>query len=145
MQGALRSYHDLPVSRTGHTLFDIAQTLGVPVVVANYIGANGVPTHATFGLDLDVNWALLAKAVDDLCATGAVIVANVEGHEQLGKWIEPLLKDDIRFFVGVPLRDYQNRRVGCIAVLASQAFVARRGISVSRLGQLGRQFAGVSL
>lgn len=145
MQSAIRSYNDLPVSRTGHSLFDIAQTLGVPVVVANYRGADGMQNHATFGLDMGINWALFANAINQLCATGAVIIANVEGHEQLGKWVEPLLKNDIRFFVGVPLRDYQARRVGCIAVLASQAFVARRGVSVSRLGQLGQQFAGVSL
>lgn len=145
MQSAVRSYNPVPGSRSGGSLFDIAQTLGVPVVVANYRNADGVQTHATFGLDLDVSWTLFAQAIDHLCATGAAIVANVEGHEQLGRWVAPLLKDDIRFFVGVPLRDYQARRVGCIAVLASQAFVARRGVSVSRLGQLGRQFAGISL
>lgn len=145
MQSALKKYSYLAGSRPNGSLLDIAQTLGVPVVVASYRGASGVSTHATYGLDLGVSWALLAKTIDQLCEQGAVIVANVEGHERLGKLVEPLLAQDLRFFVGVPLRDYQARRVGCIAVLASQAFVARRGVSVSRLGQLGRQFFGVSL
>jgi GAF domain-containing protein len=142
MQSAVRRYDPISVPQTGCSLFDISQRLGVPVVVANHLDASGVLTHSTFGLDLDFNWAEFAGAVDDLCSTGAVIVPNIEDHDRLGHWVRPLVARDIRFFAGLPLRDYQSRRVGSIAVMASQAFVARRGISVSRLGQLGKEFAG---
>lgn len=143
MQSVIRRYDAVPVPQPGCSLFDIAQRLGVPVVVANIIAARGFSTHSSFGLDLEVNWAQFATAVDQLCANGAAIVADIDRHDQLGKWVEPLVARDIRFLIGVPLRDYQARRIGSIAVLASQAFVARRGISVSRLGQLGKDFAGV--
>lgn len=143
MQSVVHSFDAVPVPPPACSLFDISQRLGVPVVVAYTTVARGIPTHSTFGLDLDVNWAQFANAVDRLCANGAAIVADIDRHEQLGKWVEPLVARDIRFFVGVPLRDYQARRVGSIAVLASQAFVARRGISVSRLSQLGKDFAGI--
>jgi hypothetical protein len=143
MQSAtqLLSATKIPSIRLG--LSDIARILDVPVVIATYNDVGNVRNHSTFGLDLDVNWSEFAATVDALSANGVTIVPNVEAHAQLSVWTATLVAGDIRFFAGIPLNDSDGYRVGSIAVLAKQKDVARKGIKIRQLGELGREFAGL--
>jgi hypothetical protein len=125
------------------TLADIAILLGVPVVIATNTHSHPLRSHSTFGLDFGVNWAQFAAAVDAQCVKGASIIPNIEKHPELSRWSASLIRSDIRFFAGVPLCDVDGWRVGSIAVIAEQKAVARKGIPIRRLGELGRQFVGL--
>ncbi len=124
-------------------LAEIARLLDVPVIVATYCGADGIWNHATFGLDFGFNWSEFAAAVDAECTKGAKIIPNVESHELLNRWSGSLINRGIRFMVGIPLCDSDGWKIGSIAVVADQKDVARNGIPIRRLGELGRQFAGI--
>jgi hypothetical protein len=131
-------------TRLQFSLSDIARILDVPVVIAAYRDINNVRNHSTFGLDFGVNWSGFADAVDTQCANGATIIPNIELHPELGPRCAALIASNIRFFAGVPLCDFDGWRVGSIAVLAAQGDVARKGIPIRRLGELGREFVGVA-
>ena len=122
----------------------IAQTLGVPVVITTASDASAVRTHSSFGLDFGVNWSEFAAAIDTLCTAGATIIPNIETHPELSRWSGTLTGKNIRFLAGMPLSDAEGRRIGSIAVIANQQAVARTGIPIRRLGELGRQFAGIA-
>lgn len=124
-------------------LSDIARQLEVPVVIVTSCDARSVRTHSTFGLDLGVNWSAFAAAVDDQCAKGASIIPNIAVHQELSQWSSMLVEEDIRFLAGIPLSDADGWRVGSISVLAKQKMVARKGIPIRQLGELGRQFVGL--
>lgn len=125
------------------SLAEIARLLDVPVIVATYSDADGVRNHATFGLDFGFNWSEFAAAVDAQCTKGAKIIPNVESHELLNRWSGSLINRGIRFMAGIPLCDADGWKIGSIAVIADQKQVARKGIPIRQLGELGRQFAGI--
>lgn len=131
------------LSRPEISLSDIAASLGVPVVIATNSHASPMRMHSTFGLDFSVNWAEFAAAVDAQCTKGASIIPNIAKHPELARWSETLSNNNIRFFAGIPLCDTDGWRVGSIAVLADQKIVARNGIPIRRLGELGRKFVGL--
>jgi hypothetical protein len=125
------------------SLSEIARLLDVPVIIASYFDVDGVRNHATFGLDFGFNWSEFAAAVDAQCIKGAKIIPNVESHELLNRWSGSLINRGIRFMVGIPLCDSDGWKIGSIAVIADQKEVARNGIPIRRLGELGREFAGI--
>lgn len=125
------------------SLSEIARLLDVPVVVATYCNAQGVRSHATFGLDFGFNWSEFAAALDAQCTKGAKIIPNIESHELLTRWSGSLVKRGIRFMVGIPLCDVDGWKIGSIAVIADQKEVARNGIPIRRLGELGKEFVGI--
>jgi hypothetical protein len=127
------------------SLSDIARQIDVPVVIVTSSDARAVRTHSTFGLDLGMNWSAFASAVDDQCIKGASIIPNIEVNQKLSQWSVLLVKQNIRFLVGIPLCDTDGWRVGSISVLANQKAVARKGIAIRQLGELGRQFVGLPL
>jgi hypothetical protein len=129
-------------SRT--SLWEISQLLEVPIVFATKCDGDSIRTHSTFGLDLAVNWSAFAAVIDSQCIKGATVVPNVETHQQLARWSRTLIDRDIRFLAGIPISDVDGRRVGSIAVIANQKMVARKGIAIRRLGELGREFFGVA-
>jgi hypothetical protein len=141
MQNAVR-HRPLWAAKSRFSLSDIARELDVPVVVSSFHDDQNVLTHATYGLDFGVNWSEFAAAIDGLCVDGAKIIPNIAAHEQLSLWSRNLAARDIRFFAGIPLRDADGWRVGSIAVIANQKVVARAGIPIRRLGELGREFVG---
>lgn len=126
------------------SLAEIARLLDVPVIVATYCDANGTRNHATFGLDFGFNWSEFATAIDAQCTKGAKIIPNVESHELLNRWSGSLINRGIRFMVGIPLCDGDGWKIGSIAVIADQKQVARNGIPIRRLGELGRKFIGLA-
>lgn len=126
-----------------YSLADIAADLGVPVVVARYSDVGHARNDEIFGLDQTKQWAGFTAAVDLICANGSIIIPNVEGHTALLQWSGRLIANDIRYFTGIPLLDFDGWRVGSIAVLARYKDVDRTGISLRRLGELGRAFAGI--
>lgn len=128
----------------GISLSDIARQIEVPVVIVTNCDVRVVRAHSTFGLDLRVNWSAFASAVDDQCAKGASIIPNIGVHQELSQWSSMLVEEDIRFLAGIPLSDPDGWRVGSIVVLASQKMVARKGIPIRQLGELGRQFVGLA-
>lgn len=144
MQSAALHQAAIEPARLRHSLSDIARLLDVPVVIATYSDITNVRNYSTFGLDFGVNWSGFAAAVDTQCGNGATIIPNVETHPELGPWSAALVAKNIRFFAGMPLCDFDGWRIGSIAVLAAQNEVARKGIPIRRLGELGREFAGVT-
>jgi hypothetical protein len=141
MQNAV-SHRSIWAAKPRFSLSDIARELNVPVVVANFQDDDDVRTHATYGLDFDINWSEFAAAIDALCVDGAKIIPNIAVHDQLSYWSRNLAVRDIRFFAGIPLRDADGFRIGSISVIANQKDVARAGIPIRRLGELGREFVG---
>ena len=125
------------------SLADIAADLGVPVVVASYSDVGRERNFEIFGLERSEEWAGFTTAVDSICANGSIIIPNVEGHTALSRWSGSLIANDIRFFTGIPLLDFDGWRVGSVAVLARYRDVARTGISLRRLDELGRAYAGI--
>lgn len=125
------------------SLADIARIIDVPVVVATFSDIGSVRNQSTFGLDMGTNWAEFTATVDALCVKGSTIIPNIAGHDALRPLADDLIKRDIRFLAGLQLLDFDGWRVGSIAVLASQKHVARQGIALRRLADLGREFAGI--
>lgn len=125
------------------SLADIARIIDVPVVVATFSDISSVRNQSTFGLDMGTNWAEFTAAVDSLCLNGSTIIPNIAGHDALRPLCDDLIERDIRFLAGLQLLDFDGWRVGSIAVLASQKHVARQGIALRRLAELGRGFAGI--
>jgi hypothetical protein len=123
-------------------LSQIAQEMGVPVAVATYRSVHGVKMFATFGLDMTVNWALFADICEILCAGGATVIPNIAKHEAF-QWLpEDQSTGDIRFLVGVPLRNELGEVVGSLAVLDTQCAVARKGLAISKMADLGKSLIG---
>ena len=118
--------------------------LDVPVVVASNSDAGAIRTHSTFGLDSGIDWSEFSAAVDAQCTKGAMIIPNVQMHPELNRWSRSFEDRNIRFLVAIPLCDADGWRVGSIAVLANSKTVGRKGIPIRRLGELGREFIGLS-
>lgn len=144
MYSALRADANIWPVRRGISLADIARVLDVPVVVATQNDLAAIRTHSSFGLDFGVNWSEFIAAVDALCTKGATIIPNVQANPELSQWIGPLVERDIRFLVAIPLCDIDGWRLGSIAVVANHKTVARQGIPIRRLGELGREFVGLA-
>lgn len=131
-----------PVPYLNQDLSQIAREMGVPVAVATYPSAHGVKTYATFGLDITVNWALFAEICEQLCAGGATVIPNIAKHEAFQSLGEHQSTGDIRFLVGVPIRNEQGEVVGSLAVLDTQSAVARKGLAISKMAELGKSLIG---
>lgn len=144
MVSALRADANIWPVRRGISLADIARVLDVPVVVATQNDPAAIRTHSSFGLDFGVNWSEFIAAVDALCTKGATIIPNVVANPELSRWIGPLVERNIRFLVAIPLCDIDGWRLGSIAVVANHKTVARQGIPIRRLGELGREFVGLA-
>jgi GAF domain-containing protein len=129
----------LPSRRYGGVeLARIAQVMQVPVVVATFRDERGMKIFATFGLNLAANWAQFADKCERLCSEGAVVIPNIATHKAFEDVGRPAQLEDVRFFVGIPLRDETGRNVGSLAVMNSQAAVASKGIAISQLSALGK-------
>lgn len=131
-----------PAPYLNQDLSQIAKEMGVPVAVATYPSAHGVKTFATFGLDMAVNWALFAEICELLCVDGATVIPNIAKHEAFQRLGEHQSTGDIRFLVGVPLRNEQGEIVGSLAVLDTQSAVARKGLAISKMADLGKSLIG---
>ncbi len=133
----------IPAPYLNQDLSQIAREMGVPVAVATYRSAHGVKTFATFGLDIRVNWALFADICEQLCAGGATVIPNITKHEEF-QWLpEDQSTGDVRFLVGVPLRNEQGEVVGSLAVLDTQCAVAKKGLAISKMADLGKSLIGL--
>ncbi len=133
----------IPAPNLNRDLSQIAHEMGVPVAVATYRSAHGVKMFATFGLDMTVNWALFADVCEQLCASGATVIPNIAKHEAF-QWIpEDQSTGEVRFLVGVPLRNKLGEVVGSLAVLDTQCAVARKGLAISKMADLGKKLIGL--
>ncbi|MFN3450909.1 MAG: GAF domain-containing protein [Sphingorhabdus sp.] len=132
----------LPVEQTGGPLrlSEIADALGVPVVILAYEKRNGGGRFATYGLELDIDRSRIANAFGAQCGRGATVIPNIAVHPELSQWADPLVKRGIRFMVGVPLFNDEGLRTGSISVVAEQKHVAGHGIQVHLLKELGAAF-----
>lgn len=130
------------VQKTGAPLrlSEIADALGVPVVIMAYEIRNGGGRFATYGLELDIDRSGIATAFGAQCGRGATIIPNIAVHPELSLWADPLVKRGIRFMVGVPLFNDEGQRTGSISVVAEQKHVAGHGIQVHLLKELGAAF-----
>jgi hypothetical protein len=144
MPRALRTNANIGLARARTSLADVARAMDVPVVVATRNDPGGSQTHSSHGLDFGVNWSEFVAAVDAQCTKGATIIPNIQVNPAFYPWIAPLVARDIRFLVAIPLCDHDGWRVGSIAVVASHKAVARKGVPVRLLGELGRSFIGIS-
>lgn len=131
-----------PVEETGGPLrlSEIADALGVPVVILTYENRNDVGRFATFGVELDIDRAGMATAFGAQCGRGATVVPNLAVHPELSHWADQLVKRGLKFMVGVPLYDGDGERSGSISVVAAQKDVAGHGIQVHLLKELGNAF-----
>lgn len=122
------------------TLSDIAEAVGVPVVlVSKHIGLSE-EVHSTYGVDLGIDRSALASAFHEQSAKAATVIPNLALHPDLSQWSSALVARDLRFMVGLPLYDADNRFTGSISVVASQKHVAGKGIPIALLKMLGTQF-----
>ncbi len=144
MQSALRADAFVRPVRPRTSLADISRAMDVPVVIATRNDPQTRATHSSYGLDFGVDWSAFVAAVDAQCTKGATIIPNVQANAGLYPWISSLVERDIRFLVAIPLCDPDGWRVGSIAVIASHKAVARNGVPVRLLGELGRKFVGIS-
>lgn len=144
MHNAVQHQSSVSPARSRISLAMIAEMLDVPVVVVSHSDVDANRTHSAFGLDFGIVWSEFSAAVDAQCTKGATIIPNVEVHPELSRLSRPLVERNIRFLVAIPLCDVDGWRLGSIAVLADQKSVASRGIPIRRLGELGREFIGLS-
>jgi hypothetical protein len=122
------------------TLSDIAEAVGVPVVLISRHLAPGEDVHNTYGVDLGIDRSALASAFHDQSAKAATVIPNLALHPELSQWSSAFVARDLRFMVGLPLYNSANRFTGSISVVASQKHVAEMGIPIALLKMLGTQF-----
>lgn len=121
-------------------LASIAEAVGVPVVILSHGDNLHIARHSTYGLDLGIDRSALASAFHEQSAKAATVIPNLALHPDLSQWSSALVARDLRFMVGLPLYDADNRFTGSVSVVASQKHVAGKGIPIALLKMLGNQF-----
>ena len=127
--------------RNRMSLTAIAKAMDVPVVIATFRDENNVQTFATHGLGLMNNIARFAAVCDQLCSERVTVITDTGLEPTLATLARHWPDGEIKFLVGMPLRDAGGKRVGSLAVMDSTQAVARKGISFRMLGDIGKAFS----
>ena len=123
------------------SLSSVAKIMHVPLAFATYPGANGMQTFATHGFSNAANVGPFAAACNRLCSERALVIPDIAAHANLGAFAGLLPNADIRFLVGMSLRNSRGQRVGSLVVMNSSKAVASRGISFKTLMAFSRAFS----
>lgn len=122
-------------------LSSVAKMMHVQVAMATYPGANGMQTYAAHGFNNATSVGPFAAACNDLCSERALAIPDIALNANLRRFVGLLPKPDIRFLVGIALKNGQGQRVGSLTVMNSSKAVASQGISFRNLIAFAKAFA----
>ncbi len=125
-------------------LKSIKAELNVPVVIAAYRNEHGIMHYASYGLNLDTPFSKLAIASYRVCLDGAMVYPNIAICPEFAFYQGRHADDKARFYVGVPIRNAGGQVVGSLAILQEIDIVAKKGISLARMTQLGQNLANAA-
>jgi hypothetical protein len=125
-------------------LISIKAELNVPVVIAAYRNGHGIMHFASYGLNLDTPFSKLAIASYRVCLEGAMVYPNIANCPEFDFYQGRHADDKACFYVGVPIRNAGRQVIGSLAILQEINIVAKKGISLARMTQLGQNLANAA-